>query len=80
MKENHLNKYELAKRWNLVPRTVDRWRAEGIGPRFMKLGGRILYRLEDVIAYEKDHIRDGVIKHAGVPLTSSEQSFVAGAA
>lgn len=23
---------------------LERWRSEGIGPRFLKLGGRVLYR------------------------------------
>jgi len=78
MTENHFNKYSLAKRWSLTPRTVDRWRAEGLGPHYLKIGGRILYRLEDVLAYEKSHVRDGTVKHAGIPLTPVEQAQVTG--
>ncbi len=48
----HLNQSELADRWNLSPRTLERWRWLGEGPRFLKLGGRVLYRLEDVEAFE----------------------------
>lgn len=80
MIENHLNKYHLAKRWSLTPRTIDRWRAEGLGPHYLKIGGRILYRLEDVIVYENNHVRDGAIKHAGIPLTPAEQAQMTGGA
>ena len=43
---------EVAERLRLHPRTLERWRREGGGPQFMKSGGRILYRKEDVEAYE----------------------------
>ena len=52
MTVKHLNQAELSARWNLSPRTLERWRWLGEGPRFLKLGGRVLYRLEDVEAFE----------------------------
>ena len=33
------------------------WRWTGEGPQFVKLGGRVVYRLEDVEAYEAEQIR-----------------------
>jgi hypothetical protein len=48
----HLTTLELALRWNMSPRTLERWRWTGEGPRYIKLVGRILYRLEDVEAFE----------------------------
>ena len=48
----HLNQIELAARLNISPRTLERWRWTGEGPRFMKVGGRVVYRLEDVEGYE----------------------------
>jgi hypothetical protein len=48
----HLNQTELSARWNLSPRTLERWRWLGEGPRYLKLGGRVLYRVEDVEAFE----------------------------
>jgi hypothetical protein len=48
----HLNQPELASRWSLSPRTLERWRWLGQGPRYLKVGGRVLYRLEDIEAYE----------------------------
>ena len=51
---NHLNQVHLARRWNLSPRTLERWRWLNQGPRYLKIGGRVVYRLEDVEAFEND--------------------------
>jgi predicted site-specific integrase-resolvase len=48
---------ELASRWRISPRTLERWRFTGEGPRFCKIGGRVTYREEDVIAFEAEQIR-----------------------
>lgn len=48
----HLQQVDLARRWRLSPRTLERWRWHGIGPRYLKIGGRVVYRLEDVEAFE----------------------------
>ena len=53
----HLNQVQLADRWRMSERTLERWRWLGQGPRFMKLGGRVAYRLEDVEAYEIEQLR-----------------------
>jgi hypothetical protein len=31
---------------------LERWRWLGQGPAFLKLGGRVTYRIEDIEAYE----------------------------
>lgn len=49
----HLHQLELALRWNVSHRTLERWRWLGQGPHFLKLGSRVAYRLEDVLAYEE---------------------------
>jgi hypothetical protein len=53
----HLKQRELADRWNICPRTLERWRWVGEGPQFIKIGGRVVYRLEDVEAYERNQLR-----------------------
>jgi hypothetical protein len=58
---NHLNQVQLSRRWSLSPRTLERWRWERKGPRHLKVGGRVLYRLEDVEAFE----RNGLSSDAG---------------
>jgi len=48
----HLNQKQLAARWNVSEASLERWRSEGIGPKFLKLCGRVLYRQVDIEAYE----------------------------
>jgi len=48
----NLNQHELAARWSLSPRTLEQWRWRGVGPQYLKLGGRVVYRLEDIEAFE----------------------------
>lgn len=52
-----LTQKELARRWGISHRTLERWRYDGQGPTFLKLGGRVLYRLADVEAYETSSLR-----------------------
>lgn len=54
----HLNQIELADRWSISPRTLERWRWIGEGPAYLKIGGRVVYRLEDIERYETEHLRD----------------------
>lgn len=58
MSTRHLNQRELAERWNLSARSLERWRWLGEGPRFLKIGGRVVYRLQDIERYEAEQLRD----------------------
>jgi predicted DNA-binding transcriptional regulator AlpA len=49
---SHLSTRELSERWNISRRTLDRWRWAGEGPPFLKLGGRVVYRLADIEVFE----------------------------
>ncbi|WP_424931924.1 helix-turn-helix transcriptional regulator [Amaricoccus macauensis] len=53
----HLNQIELSRRWRLSSRTLERWRSEEKGPPYLKIGGRILYRIEDIEAFEARELR-----------------------
>lgn len=55
---NHLNQKQLAEYWGISQRTLERWRAIGWGPLFLKIGGRVVYRAEDILAYEEQHLAD----------------------
>ncbi|WP_084112851.1 helix-turn-helix transcriptional regulator [Belnapia moabensis] len=48
----HLTQAELARRWRGSHRTLERYRYENKGPPYLKIGGRVLYRLEDIEAFE----------------------------
>ncbi|PWE31099.1 DNA-binding protein [Pararhodobacter marinus] len=54
MKPNCLNQKELAERWTISHRTLERWRWAGEGPAYMKIGGRVVYRIADIEAFERD--------------------------
>ena len=56
---HHLTQLDLARRWRKSPRTLERHRWLGIGVPYLKLGGRVAYRLEDVLAYEAKSLRGG---------------------
>ncbi len=43
---------DLAERWKKSLRTLQRWRAEGYGPAYLRIGGSIFYRSGDVLAFE----------------------------
>ena len=48
---------ELCNRWQASEATLERWRSEGIGPIYVKLGGQVRYRWEDVLEYEASCLR-----------------------
>ena len=62
----HLNQEQLARRWSISPRTLERWRWLRKGPPYLRVGGRVVYRLEDVEAYEAAHIRLQPLAGGGV--------------
>ncbi|MEE4207685.1 MAG: helix-turn-helix domain-containing protein [Parvularcula sp.] len=37
-------------------RTLERWRWAGEGPAYMKIGGRVVYRIADIEAFEREVI------------------------
>jgi hypothetical protein len=56
----------VAERWSVSPRTLERWRWTGQGPRFLKIGGRVVYRIEDIEAYEAGQLRTSTLPVAPV--------------
>ena len=70
MPVKHLKQAEVAQRWSVSPRTLERWRWTGEGPQFLKIGGRVVYRSEDIEAYEAEQLRTSTLtpaasRHAG---------------
>ena len=52
----HLNQAELAERWNISIHTLSRWRMLGHPPNYLKIGTRVVYREDEILAYEEKHI------------------------
>jgi len=65
MDVSHLNQRQLANRWSVSEATLERWRGEGIGPVYLKLGGRVVYRLEDIEGFEHACLRSSTAQHPG---------------
>lgn len=53
MEVRHLNQRQLAERWSVSEASLERWRSQGVGPKYLKLQGRVLYRLSDIESYEE---------------------------
>ncbi len=47
-----LSETELAHRWGVSPKTLQRWRMEGRGPKYLKLSKRVTYPLDAISEYE----------------------------
>jgi hypothetical protein len=54
-----LSQSELAERWRLSERTIEKWRSLGQGPAFIRVGRRVIYDLSVIEAYETANIRGG---------------------
>ena len=48
----HLDQKGLADRWLISPRTLEQWRWQGKGPRYLKIGGRVVYPVVEIEAFE----------------------------
>ncbi len=56
---------ELSKMWDMPESTLRYWRCAGIGPAYVKLGGRIKYDLADVEAYVRANKRKPSVRAHG---------------
>jgi hypothetical protein len=61
----HLNQVQLSRRWSISPRTLERWRWLHQGPQYLKIGGRVVYRLEDVESFEVAQTKNDPDRHIG---------------
>jgi predicted DNA-binding transcriptional regulator AlpA len=46
-----LNEYDVARLTRMSVASVRRWRLLGQGPKYLKIGAAVRYRLEDVLAW-----------------------------
>jgi predicted DNA-binding transcriptional regulator AlpA len=60
-----LTQREAALALRLSERTLERSRVTGLGPRFVKAGRRILYRLEDIEAWITSRVRSSTSESPG---------------
>ncbi|WP_238945078.1 helix-turn-helix transcriptional regulator [Vandammella animalimorsus] len=61
-----MNENELAQRWGVSPKTLQRWRSEGRGPRYLKLSKRVSYPVEAILDFEREVLHDSTSERASV--------------
>jgi hypothetical protein len=65
MDVRHLNQVQLSRRWCMSPRTLERWRWLQQGPQYLKIGGRVVYRMDDIEAFEVARSRNANSRERG---------------
>ena len=55
--KRNLTREEAAKYLGLGLRTLDNWRSQGRGPRYLKLGSRVIYPLQELDAFKAANLR-----------------------
>lgn len=60
-----LSQDDLAGRWKISARTLERWRWLKKGPPYVKVGHRVVYRLQDIELYEQRGLRLSVAEGGG---------------
>lgn len=57
-----LHPRQVAQRYEMTPESLANWRRVGKGPPWIRLGDgkrpRVMYRLDDVLAWERNHIKE----------------------
>ncbi|OHV73405.1 hypothetical protein LCM4579_10475 [Ensifer sp. LCM 4579] len=53
----NLTPNEAAARLRASTITLQRWRTQGTGPKYIKRGGRIFYRHQDIEEFERENER-----------------------
>jgi predicted DNA-binding transcriptional regulator AlpA len=56
--EQHLTPEDLAQRYTVPIASIYKWNSEGSGPRRIKIGRHVRYRLADVLAWEAERASD----------------------
>lgn len=51
--DKYITTKELSKRWKINPNTIEHWRAVGFGPKFIRIGRKILYSLNSISEFEQ---------------------------
>lgn len=60
----NLTTKEAAKRLRLNANTLANWRMQGTGPRYIKLGRKVLYPMAELEAFEQRQLRGSTAQGA----------------
>jgi hypothetical protein len=69
----YLSEKALAKKWGINFRTLQKWRCQGIGPPFIKIGIAVRYSPESIKQFEEERMQLATSKnrssHNKIPST-----------
>jgi predicted site-specific integrase-resolvase len=57
--DNYMTERELADAWGMKRNTLQKWRSNGVGPKYIKRVGRIVYRKDDITEFERNNVFQG---------------------
>ena len=63
---SELTDVEAGAYMRLNPKTLANWRSKGRGPKFLKIGGRVLYPRAELDAYKASCLRQSTSQQAQV--------------
>lgn len=66
---------ELARRWNVSIKTLQRWRSEERGPPYIKLSKAVRYPVDEIVTYEQLN-RQGMSNEVPLPPLTDTQPVV----
>ena len=52
-----INEIMLSRRWGISEKTLQQQRWKGTGPRYVKIGNRVRYPIDEVERYERDNMK-----------------------
>lgn len=66
MSHNYFTPAQLADHWGISANTLRKWRWEGKGPSFVKIGSNVRYRQEDIEAHEASFLFNSTTEYEAV--------------
>ena len=76
MQKIAINENELAERWGISPKTLQRWRTEGRGPRYLKLSKRVVYPVDEVLNFENRSLYEATWERSSHVVASPDANLV----
>lgn len=76
MQKIAINENELAERWGISPKTLQRWRSEGQGPRYLKLSKRVSYPIDEILAFENRALHESTWQRSNQVVASPDSNLV----
>lgn len=65
---------ELAAHWGISPKTLQRWRCTGYGPKYLKLNKLVLYPVHAVLEFEKASLLQSTSQNSSIAKSKQNNS------